>query len=190
MKPINTRSGEMWKVIAPEVEKHLAGRQQLTIIDLGCGHADVLSRFCQLPNARQAVGVDHDQHILRSNSKRFRQMRLHASCQFVHDQIERYICRPQLPKGFYTVGLCCSVLPYLDPAVRDNVLDWLSHSTQYTFIECQYFGDGPGPENLKNDDDMINWLYAYWDITVPIGRTLVHGRNKYRTIWMCANEAN
>jgi hypothetical protein len=55
-----------------------------------------------------------------------------------------------------------------------------------SFIECQYKDDGPGPDWLKDDNDMLSVLRFHdWDSIKPIGYTLVKDRNKKRTIWMC-----
>jgi hypothetical protein len=86
--------------------------------------------------------------------------------------------------GAYDIIICFSVLPYLsDPTAT---LHWIRNHSNQALIECQYSGDGPGFDWLKDDYDMQRWLeQAGFETIEPIGKTLVKDRDKYRTIWLC-----
>ena len=82
------------------------------------------------------------------------------------------------------VTFCFSLLPYVDRPT-DLLLNMRKFS-EVSFIECQYSGDGPGFEWIKNDIDMLRWLERVgWKSVSKLGRTRVSYRNVDRTIWMC-----
>jgi hypothetical protein len=62
---------------------------------------------------------------------------------------------------------------------------------EISLVECQYAGDGPGFEDIENDNDFQELLWkAGFAWAQPIGRTFVKGRDKYRTIWYCKRKHN
>ena len=85
----------------------------------------------------------------------------------------------------YDIGICFSVLPYLKKPA--SFLYKMKKLCELCLIECQYDGDGPGFSFIKSDATMAAYLYGVgFREIVPIGKTYVEGRNKYRTIWMCS----
>ena len=55
-------------------------------------------------------------------------------------------------------------------------------------IECQYSGDGPGPHELRDDQDMRYVLAAAgWNDAEVIGGSVVEDRGAVRTMWRCRN---
>ena len=81
------------------------------------------------------------------------------------------------------VAFCFSVLPYIEyPGL---FVKWMGDRFSVVFIECQYFGDGPG-NIAKDDESMSRWLREWgFDIVMLCGQTYVAGRDMYRSIWKC-----
>ena len=90
--------------------------------------------------------------------------------------------------GYHDIVLCTSVLPYIvDP---DRLLLNIHRDSDTAIIECQYAGDGPGLEYIKNDTDMKEWLSKFdWFSVKKIGSTNVESRpGVKRSIWMCKKQ--
>lgn len=193
----NSRVPAQWEIISKHVD--FAGK---TVLDLGCGYADILFR-CKEAGARECIGVDSrvwNKALARAQSWLFEDIG------FADFDIDRDI--DQIPQGpikqadlrSWNVIICFSVLPYLDKAAA--VLDWVKAHSEITLIECQYDGDGPGSvpwlsrrlgpdlyeyQKPPKDDYRMRDILAGvgWQSVEPIGKTLVEGRNKWRTIWLC-----
>lgn len=168
----NKRSDSQWQIISEHVE--VAGK---TMLDLGCGYADLLFS-CWSAGAAFACGLDKDRSVIEAAFAKF-QVGDTSNVRLAVANIE------QLSKWeTEDIIICFSVLPYL--ANPDKVLAWIKDHSRLALIECQYAGDGPGPENIRDDYQMWAWLAAAgWSKIEPIGKTLVEGREKYRTIWRC-----
>lgn len=167
----NGRSPEQWEIISKRVD--FADK---SVIDLGCGYGDILA-MCRAARALE-IGIERDERIAVSAMKRYPGLNVWVF------SIEDVMELKETPDLHFDVSICFSVLPYLDDP--DAALDWMRTVSGIALIECQYHGDGPGPERLKNDDDMRRWLEGIgWKSVEPIGKNLVKIRNLYRTIWMC-----
>lgn len=174
----NTRSPAQWEIISKHVD--FEGK---TVLDLGCGHGDLLWRAWRA-GAKSLEGVEKKLETDREIYKRL-MGDLNAACDNLYLMLEiENIIRATRQRGHYDVVICFSVLPYLqDPF---TCLCWICDHSEQALIECQYSGDGPGFDWLKDDDDMRDWLeQAGFETVEPIGKTLVKDRDKYRTIWLC-----
>jgi 16S rRNA A1518/A1519 N6-dimethyltransferase RsmA/KsgA/DIM1 with predicted DNA glycosylase/AP lyase activity len=175
MKVHNTRSPQQWQIISEHIDF-----KSKTVLDLGCGWGDILFK-CIEAGVKEAWGVEQDESICRhlwqsdalSNNKARR---------IAYADLEQWAFQDTIPA--FDIIICFSVLPYLTNPLA--VLKWMKEHSQTSLIECQYAGDGPGLTTIKNDNDMLAYLrLAGWKSIEPIGKTLVEGRDKYRTIWMC-----
>jgi len=157
--PHNTRATEQLRIL----NDHYDFRGK-SILDLGCGYADVLS---MIKDARLTCGVDQEIY--------------NQSFKIIKDDLNSLSGPIML--SFWDVIICFSVLPYLSNP--DDTLRWIWDNSKVAFIECQYSGDGPGFDHIRDDHDMENWLKKTWERVEPIGKTLVVDREMYRTIWRC-----
>lgn len=156
-KPHNTRSPEQFGIIARNAENFIANGRCL---DIGCGHADLLSFMAALGCTR-LVGIDNAYHS---------EMVTRADLLEWLEQNDEH----------FDLGLCFSVLPYVDV---DRVLPLLSKTADVTFIECQYKGDGPGV--VDDAIEMAAMLSRFWRTFERIGSTKIKDRDKIRDIWKC-----
>ena len=167
--PVNTRSPEMWRMIAPSVN-WLGAR----VLDLGCGEGDMLIH-CAQAGVKEIWGIDHDWEVLQSAINR--------TVKYPSVYTVRYDALGWLDmiRRDYRVILCLSTLPYL--GVRMG-LEAIRAHCKVAIVECQYDGDGPGPAFLKDDDDMQELLSqtGFGHVT-RLGHTHIEGRNTNRTIW-------
>lgn len=167
--PMNTRSSEIWHVIAPSVN-WLGAR----VLDLGCGWGDMLIH-CALAGVREVWGVDHDQEMISHAA--------HRTVKYPSIYTVRYDALGWLDmvRGNYGVILCLSTLPYL--GIRMG-LEAIRARCKVAIVECQYHGDGPGPAFLKGDDDMQELLSRVgFRYVTRLGHTHIEDRDTNRTIW-------
>ena len=168
----NKRAPEMWRFISSVFSFY-----KLTVVDYGCGYGDMLIYIAN-DGADLVAGYEKDQGVLRTLSNRLVKERAVGT-------IHLYDLDFEQEEKIYDadVALSLSVLPYLeDPYTH---LQILARSYGTSFIECQYAGDGPGFENIKNDKDMAEWLKdAGFLEPRAIGKTLAKEK-WWRTIWMC-----
>jgi SAM-dependent methyltransferase len=169
----NKRSPAQWEIIRDHVCVY-----QRTVLDLGCGYADLLW-FCWHTGAQSITGVDYNVDIIEHNNKIAGNFLAYFICQDIVDFTARFDSAEMLD-----IILCFSVLPYLDDIL--GTLKWIREHSRLAFIECQLYGDGPGPEFIKGDGDMWALLNeSGWKSIAPIGTTYIPDRDKHRTIWMC-----
>ena len=175
-RPENQRSEEMWKFISKNVD--FSGKR---VVDLGCGYGD-FSFYAWMKGAKAVLSIDNDPsfffHLFLSRKRYFPK----ASIAFVNSDIEDLWGSLELI--VIDIAMCFSVLPYLKrpEAFLKNVHEYC----EVLLLEVQYYGDGPGPEWLKTDDDMKNLLARVgWNEYRIIGGTTVEERNTYRPIWLC-----
>ena len=167
----NTRSPEQWRIISEHV--NFAGKR---VVDYGCGYADILRHALVVGGAGYCVGVEEDRGIIKGLLDRFPRGRFDPDFLVVNGDVAG-------EGADFDIGICFSVLPYIP--TPDDFLASMSHSCKTALIECQYAGDGPGFETIKDDDDMEEWLGCHWQSVELIGSTLVDYRDKRRTIWLC-----
>jgi len=193
----NTRAPAQWAIISKYID--FAGK---TVLDLGCGYADILFQ-CKEAGARECIGIDKgtSEKVLNIATNW-----LFEDIGFADFDLNNELDQiPQAPVKQshikpWDVIICFSVLPYLDNALA--ILGWIKAHSEIALIECQYDGDGPGSvpwlshrigpdlneyqKPPKDDDEMKDILAGVgWQSIEPIGKTLVEGRNMWRTIWLC-----
>ena len=83
----------------------------------------------------------------------------------------------------WDIIVCLSVLPYIKLPI--DLLNKISIHSREAIIECQYVGDGPGFDDVHNDNDMKSVLGQIWANVTSIGETEVKIRDKWRTVWHC-----
>lgn len=169
----NERAKRQWKII-----NKYANFKDKSVIDLGCGYADILMR-CYKAGAQLCCGVEKDVTIATEAS-----LRVDSLSKVIGQDI--FIIQSNIewaenwPMDY---AICFSVLPYLDNPIL--TLQWIRYHSKVVFIECQYKGDGPGFGWIEGDDDMESWLKLVGFRNVKaIGKTLIRHKKKYRTIWM------
>lgn len=170
----NSRAELMFRAIEKSVD--FMGK---TVIDLGCGFGDMLPRVWKA-GADEVIGVDQNKETLMVIADKlikagFR--RGQSNIILLNEFLEEY----ELPPA--DIAMCFSVLPYLtEPGLFVEKLALYP----LCLIECQYWGDGPGPAYIKNDLDMADFLLENgFAKATNIGGTKVRPRNTYRTIWRC-----
>jgi len=148
-----------------------------SVVDLGCGYGDFLWR-AYVAGASRVLGIDRDPDVVKA--VRFRLESHGYAIAPVHAVIGNLDAYQGLVANG-DIAFCFSVLPYLKKP--DRLLQFMSSNFQTSLVECQYWGDGPGLSNVKNDVEMRDWLENYWTSVENIGNTLVRDRGAVRTIW-------
>ena len=196
----NSRAEQHWQIVSGRVD--FAGK---TVADLGVGYGDLSMRA--IGAGAYVVGFDKDisPFVNRTRKAGFQSAKLNfdtnvhlSSVINVSKASGTYplvVCAEtdlelltHDNKKKYDVAMCFSVLPYLSEP--KSLLSWMQENAVISFIECQYFGDGPGLETIKNDYDMLEWLSSMrqpfgWEHIERIGKTHIVDRDMYRTVWMC-----
>lgn len=173
---INTRMPEIWSAMS-EIDF-----QDKRIIDLGCGHGDLVWRIHKA-GARTVWGVDKELVMPEGPALSTKTIEEEFPVIFSQLDIDEQVEKDWtfLPK--FSIATCMSVLPYLNNIRR--TLSWMASTFNTSIIECQYSGDGPGLIYLKDDHDMKTLLRTNWEKVEILGYSLVKERNKHRTIWLC-----
>ncbi len=170
---VNTRAEQQFKILAQRVSFEDRG-----VIDFGCGYGDLLYLIKQA--GANTIGVNKSSEELKAAIGKglvALYEDLDKTFASASDGIEETFCP-------HDIGICFSVLPYLKDPIP--LLFYMFEECTISFIECQYAGDGPGFDCLKNDEDMENWLKTVgWLDVKAIGKTYISDRDKWRTIWMC-----
>lgn len=185
----------MWSFIQPRLAR-LAGRPAsrhgsragslagLEILDAGIGYGDFMLRALQ-DGVDFAVGIDRDGANINYATTRLQRAGIgHHRYRIYNADLSEALTYDLIKMRGYDVGLCTSVLPYLRNP--DNLLAVMSLYCAVSIVECQYFGDGPGYESIKNDGDMKRWLMEHWESVQKIGETKLDIRPATRSIWMCS----
>lgn len=167
---MNSRAPKMWDIITSRVD--FEGK---SVIDLGCGTGDFLWRS-KKAGARQVVGIDVDMDTCWT-AKQNCAKEGYAPVILTDD-----ICLLENREEPFDVALCLSVIPYV--ANLPNLMVWMRDNATVSLVECPYSGDGPGPKNIKDDEDMAKILSIFWDNVEPIGTTDMGPRPGTRTIWL------
>lgn len=173
----NERAPAMFGAIKANV--NLFGAE---VLDLGCGYGD-LALMSLLNGARHVTIVDKDpQVILIAQDKIIKNAPEGLTWESIVLDIDD---RSELASlRYFHVAYCTSVLPYLRN--KDMVLSFLAKTAAESIIEMQYYGDGPGPANIRNDEDMKAWLTDFWPYVAKIGQSYTGRKPAFRSIWKCA----
>lgn len=153
-----------------------------TFIDIGTNLGD----FCALAalDGMSSIGVD----IEDARIEKARQMwSLIETCTFHRNTGIDYRFSP------VEVAALLSTWAYM---VRDygfafarTVLEYCISKAQCFLFETQLYGDGPGPEFLKTDDDVVSLLKGAGAMIVkPIITLPVAGREAHRTVFLASNK--
>jgi len=90
-------------------------------------------------------------------------------------------------------ALCLSVWPYLvRERGREAATDWLARMVQTVnvlYFETQLSGDGPGPEFLRDENDVADLLGVIAASVEPLVSIPVAGRDAVRTTWKVSRRA-
>ncbi len=174
----NIRAIGIWTPISRFVD--FRGR---SVVDLGCGSGDFLRRY-HIAGAYDVTGIDRQTGVstveinVKSSKLNVKNM---GTIRTIKDDLN-------LMKSEWKadIGVCLSVLPYLEEP--RNFTYWMAEQFGVSIIECQYKGDGPGFDFIKDSDDMKRWLLSAFGYATLIGKTYLPPRNLYRDIWMCEND--
>ncbi len=165
----NDRAEQIWSQVIESVDfkdKH--------VVDLGCGYGDFLAK-AHHAGAKTVLGIDKDVDVLEIAAAKIQNLprvKIH--------QVDLDDWRPT--RNQFDIVLALSVLPYLK---MKAILKKIRHGSRIAVIECQYAGDGPGPDWLIDDVDMIDLLREMNFSVRKIGWTWVKEGHFMRTIWKC-----
>lgn len=177
---VNQRADEMWRQIVAAVD--FRGK---SVMDLGCGHGD-FSVLALESGAVYVTAVDKDFIAAHNALDAIREAGYNNSdrAMVVVDNIDRIVHIDEGRYDKHDIIMCFSVLPYLDSI--GATLKWIYDNSDTALIECQYFDDGPGPEDIVDDGDMEFLLHnTGWEDVEKIGETDVVIRPAFRSIWKC-----
>lgn len=178
-KKPNTRATAMWSVINKVVDF-----RNKSVTDLGYGSGVFLHR-AYIAGARTVLGIDNCQKDYRIDSIKVQHTK-HGTKEVGRITTRFGNLNDMLLEWKADIGLCFSVLPYLDDP--QNFVNWMSNQFAVSMIECQYKGDGPGFSFIKDTSDMKYWLKNSFDNVTLIGNSYVVSKDLYRDIWMCTND--
>lgn len=176
---INTRAIAMWSVISRFVD--FRGK---SVFDLGCGGGDFIWRS-HVAGAYKVTGIDYYSMATKSVEVRVQHTK-HGTKSVGTVETIREDLNLMKPEWKADIALCCSVLPYLDDPA--NFVLWMSKQFDLSVVECQYAGDGPGFDFIRNTSDMKFWLGDTFDSVTLIGSSYLVAKDIYRDIWMCKND--
>lgn len=166
----NVRSPQMWEGMS-----HAGTFSGKSVIDLGCGYADILA-FAATETGSICVGIEQDPNIVAEVRQRAKLGTFPSNVIILNKTIAEVIREP----ASFHIGICCSVLPYLEDPVP--VVKWLAENCTESYIEVQYKGDGPGYMEPQQVRDLF---LSYWDVTGVVATTEVAGRDAVRHVWRC-----
>lgn len=174
----NTRAAQQWEIISRAVD--FRGKR---VIDLGCGYGDLVYR-AMTADAEYVRGVDKDLSPIPERQLWDDERTLRASFELI--DLDEFVAGGWGFTPPFDVAVCMSVLPYL----RDlrAALGWMAARFPTSIIECQYWGDGPGPAFIRSDDDMRELLRRSWAYVEMLGGTFVKDRGAIRSIWLCEDQ--
>ena len=174
---VNQRAKKIWKQVLKKQKF-----QKKTVIDIGCGPGDFM-RLALGAGAKHVYGVDSDfvmaiEAWSQLKAAGFTSDQVSISSGSIEDMMARENAM------IFDVAICFSALPYFKS--MEDVLKWMMNNSVVSLIECQYYGDGPGPANISDDGDMKDLLEKTgWDKVEKIGETDVVIRPAKRSIWRC-----
>lgn len=167
----NERASDMAEIVLDHYDFKGKG-----VVDFGCGYGDMLCNALAA-GAKHALGFDIDPGPLQYAATKCCGF---DNVDFAVRKIEELVDEDEV-RG--DVAFCFSVLPYIKyPGL---FVKWMGDRFPVVFIECQYFGDGPG-NIAKDDESMSRWLREWgFDMVMLCGQTHVVGRDMYRSVWKC-----
>lgn len=176
MNDHNQRAEKLWETIEGQAEWEGA-----RVVDLGCGHGDMLWRACKA-GAGMVLGIDQDIDALHGCLNRKR----HYGVEFgiLGFRLE-YWLRNDLDMKQFDIAICFSVLPYLNMDYQET-LRAVSKITSTLFLEVQYWGDGPAKPTFIDDGDARTMLNRFFPEVEAIGGTVVKHGAHTRTVWKCS----
>ena len=179
MSAENKRAEEMWSYISSSVDF-----EDKQVLDLGCGSGDFLTRALH-SGASYVLGVERDYVVSSWADARLQSDGWSLDKYAIGvDDIDSIVMKDDKGYKGFDIIMCFSVLPYLDSP--GNAMFWIKNNCDIALIECQYHGDGPGPEFIKNDSDMKSRILGIgWGKAEKIGWTDVKIRPAKRSIWKC-----
>ncbi len=153
-----------------------------SVLDLGCGYGDLLLASVRV-GATRVIGLDGDGRVLNIASEKL--------ARYASDNVEWAFNKMDIDDRkelstlqYYDIAFCTSVLPYLKN--RDMLLSFLNCRSTISFVEMQYYGDGPGPKDIKTDGDMRRLLLKHFGDVKKIGQTYTGRTPPHRSIWKCS----
>lgn len=158
-----------------------------SFLDLGCFQGD----FVALAAAEGMIATGVDQGGFRPGENSIEIGRkLWAEFPFGGINLVNLNVATQSPNQWadWDVVMMFSTWPYI---VQDfgweracDVLKWIIANNGVLFFETQLHGDGPGPELLRNDADVVSMLHRLGASGVKeLGTFPVTGRPASRTVW-------
>ena len=174
----NVRAPLMWSAIN---EHHGKDFKDAIVWDFGCGYGDLA--LCALEAGAAVVYVcDKDWKLVQMAMQKCIK---HQGKVFGY-QFDINVTTMKWAASHADIGIMTSVLPYLNSPTK--VLKQAARIPLF-FIECQYKGDGPGLDFLRDDFDMSNYLEGcdFWE-HAKVGETEVIDRGSKRSIWACGHE--
>ena len=166
---------EIWTAIEASVE--IEGKR---VIDLGCGGGDLV-RCCHVAGAEHVLGIDRDPDLVFNQEKTWKDAG--RGVVLAEMNIDVLAANNHQWDPPFDIAFCMSVLPYLRP--WQDALRWIHATFKLAVIECQYWGDGPGPAELRDTQDMKIMLQQQWPRVELIGGSYVDDNNAVRDIWRC-----
>jgi SAM-dependent methyltransferase len=171
--------------LSPDTSRHLrrwlAIREHIgagSLLDLGCADGD----FCLFAASEREdisvpiMGVDKDPEAI---------IRMAELCEGLGvDFRVRDIMK--IDDFLYDTVLLLSVWPYIynrTGAAARQLLKKVSQRAGQLIFESQLYGDGPGPNFLRTDQDVYEMLSGYGSVE-RLAQIPVHGRNTARSVWL------
>jgi len=175
----NVRATKMWEAIN---KYHGKDFKDAIVWDFGCGYGDLA--LCALEAGAAVVYLcDRDPIMVQMSMQKC----IKYQGRVFGYQIDINVTTMKWAASHADIGIMTSVLPYLDFPTK--VLKQARRIPLF-FLECQYKGDGPGPDWLEDDISMGNYLEdtcGFWEYA-KVGETEVIDRGTKRSIWACGHE--
>lgn len=180
-----------WLAIREEIEYYLGWGQ---LVDLGCCWMDVGA--LAMAEGMHVTGVDDAS--IHSDCLEVAQgwwEKTSGSFELVHDTIANFYFEYDRRMAgtcyfplYHDVVLLLSTWPYyvnrhgFDAGV--TLLKYIKERCDILVFETQYYGDGPGIEQVKGHDDVKNLFVGVAKDVYPIVTLPVGGRDAERTTWI------
>lgn len=171
----NTRAEAMWRIISQRVDF-----RQKNVIDLGCGHGEMLWRS-YVAGAKLTIGTEHPDGFW-DRELPF----IDGAIHFSPIELNNIVSGETTLRINFDIAICFSVLPYLDKPLE--FIQWMAETFPICLIEAQY---EPEPYNIgvSNDDEMFRLLRDNgFEIAIPLGKTYIEIRDTWRSIFYCTRE--
>jgi 2-polyprenyl-3-methyl-5-hydroxy-6-metoxy-1,4-benzoquinol methylase len=173
----NARSPDQWKIISKALDF-----KKKSVVDLGCGHADMLFHCALCGLAHSYLGIDRNIHLVHATRDLIKKAGLDISHYGLRARnIENF---SEKMRSFYydhyDVSICFSVLPYLSQPLR--VLKWMRRYSDIAFLEIQSENDGPG---TIPEEGLEPYLLQVFGQVENVGHTTVKEDRYRRIIWKC-----